>query len=65
MNETSAVQIVTFKGYFFSVEHLASGIYRSSRSQMFFKKGVLKNFAKFTEKHLCCSLFYPSGLQLY
>ena len=24
---------------------------------MFFKKGVLKNFAVFTEKHLCWSLF--------
>ena len=27
-------------------------IFRSSRSQMFFKVGVLKNFAIFTEKHL-------------
>ena len=31
--------------------------FRSSRSQMFFKIGVLKNFAIFTEKHLCWSLF--------
>ena len=31
--------------------------YRSSRSQMFFKIGVLKNFAMFTGKHLCWSLF--------
>ena len=30
---------------------------RSSRSQMFCKIGVCKNFAKFTEKHLCQSLF--------
>ena len=30
---------------------------RSSRLQMFFKIGVLKNFAIFTEKHLCWSLF--------
>ena len=29
----------------------------SSRSQMFFKIGVFKNFAIFTEKHLCRSLF--------
>ena len=28
-------------------------IHRSSLSQMFFKIGVLKNFAKFTRKHLC------------
>ena len=30
---------------------------RSSRSQMFFKIDVLKNFAKFLEKYLSCSLF--------
>ena len=29
---------------------------RSSRSQMLFKKGVLKNFTIFTGKHLCWSL---------
>ena len=29
----------------------------SSRSQIFFKTGVLKNFANFTGKHLCWSLF--------
>ena len=28
-----------------------------SRSQMFFKIGVLKNFENFTRKHLCWSLF--------
>ena len=28
----------------------------SSRSHMFFKIGILKNFANFTGKHLCCSL---------
>ena len=31
---------------------------RSSRSQMFFKIGVLKNFAILTGKHLCWSLLY-------
>ena len=31
--------------------------FRSSRSQTFFKIGVLKNFANFTGKHLCWSLF--------
>ena len=30
---------------------------RSSRSQMFFKVDVLKNFANFTGKHVYCSLF--------
>ena len=30
---------------------------RSSRSQMFFKMGVPKNFAIFTKKHMCWNLF--------
>ena len=41
---------------------------RSSRSKVFCKKGVLTNFAKFTGKHLCQSLFFnkvPGRLQLY
>ena len=32
-------------------------IHRSSRSQIFFKMGVLKNFSNFTGKHLCRNLF--------
>ena len=37
----------------------------SSRSQMFFKIGVLEIFANFTVKHLCWSLFYikPSSMR--
>ena len=38
--------------------HLQYLIFRSSRSQMFFKIGVLKNFANFTAKHLCWSTFF-------
>ena len=30
---------------------------RRSRLEVFCKKGVLKDFTKFTEKHLCQSLF--------
>ena len=30
---------------------------------MFYKKGVLKNFTKFTGKHLCLSLFFKSLLK--
>ena len=33
---------------------------RSNCSQMFFKIRVLKNFAIFTGKHLCWSLFFQS-----
>ena len=32
--------------------------FRSSRPEVFCEKGVLRNFAKFTGKHLCQSLFY-------
>ena len=38
-------------------------MYTSNRLQMFFKVAVLKNFAIFTGKHLCWSLFlikYPA-----
>ena len=31
---------------------------RYSRSQMFFEKGVLKNFAMFTGKQLCYGVSY-------
>ena len=32
--------------------------HRSSRPEVFCKKSVLRNFAKFTGKHLCQSLFF-------
>ena len=32
--------------------------YTSSLPEVFYKKGVLKNFAKFTEKHLYQNLFF-------
>ena len=35
-----------------------STMYRSSRPEVFCKKGVLRNFAKFTGKHLFQSLFF-------
>ena len=39
--------------------HLISvTLFRSSRPKVFCKKGVLRNFAKFTGKHLCQSLFF-------
>ena len=36
---------------------------RSSHQRYFVKNGVFKNFAKFTEKHLCWSLFFKKRLQ--
>ena len=38
--------------------HLKVWIWRSSRQEVFCKKGVLENFAKFTGKHLCQGLFF-------
>ena len=40
---------------------------RNSRPEVFCKKGVLRNFAKFTGKHLRQSRFFNkvAGLQLY
>ena len=32
--------------------------FRSSRPEVFCKKGVLRNFVKLTGKHLCQSLFF-------
>ena len=41
-------------------------IFRISRPELFFEKGVLKNFPKITGKHLCWSLDFNqvAGLQL-
>ena len=40
------------------LEELFSRSCRSSRPEVFCKKGALKNFGKFTGKHLCQSLFF-------
>ena len=39
------------------VSCISWSMFRSSRPEVFCKKGVLRNFAKFTGKHLCQSLF--------
>ena len=38
--------------------------FRSSSSEVFCKKGVLRNFAKLTGKHLCQSLFFNKVAEL-
>ena len=38
---------------------------RSSRSYMLYKIGALKNLAKFTEKHMCWSLFSNRPVPLW
>ena len=39
-------------------ENVPKTTFRSSRPEVFSKKGVLRNFTKFTGKHLCQSLFF-------
>ena len=34
------------------------GLHRSSRPELFCKKGILRNFPKFSGKHLCQGLFF-------
>ena len=38
-------------------QHFLKSLHVTSHTQMFFKIGVLRNIAIFTEKHLCWSLF--------
>ena len=46
---------ITLKGARDSYDQQTIIHHRSSRSHMFFKIGILKNFANFTGKHLCWS----------
>ena len=43
---------------------MGTTIPRSSHPELFCKKGVLRNFAKFTGKHLCQSLFFDKRVSL-
>ena len=47
-------EIICFK---VNLHGLYNLINRSSRPEEFCKKGVIRNFAKFTEKYMCQSLF--------
>ena len=42
----------------FEVELSSYSLIRSSHPEVFCKKGVLRNFAKFTGKYLCQSLLF-------
>ena len=44
-----------FSLYLYLCIYVCSYLHRSSRSLIFFKMGVLKNFANLTGKHLCWS----------
>ena len=49
-NDSSVAKILNI------AEYMQIDPFRSSRSQMFLKLGVLKNFINFTGKHFCWSL---------
>ena len=53
--------------YSFYPQFSCNAMSESSRPEVFCKKGVLRNFAKFTGKHLCQGLFFNkvAGLRLF
>ena len=53
-----ALNLRFFVFAFFWWRRTLAKIFRSSRRMCSVKKGVLRNFAKFTGKHLCQSLFF-------
>ena len=53
-DQTQYIEKVSFSKEFF--KHIVKH-FRSSRSEVFCEKGVLKNFTKFTVKHLCQNHF--------
>ena len=48
----------TFLDFVYRLSFLSTGMERSSGQEVFRKKSVLRNFAKFTGKHLCQNLFF-------
>ena len=48
-----------------TILRLVAFTFRSSLLEMFCKKGALKNFAKFTGKHLCQSLIFNKVVDLF
>ena len=46
------------KGWGHCINRWFIGVYRSSRLDVFCRKIVLRNFAKFTGKHLCQGVFF-------
>ena len=63
LNELTTIEAVT------STQAVHISTCRSSRPEVFYNIGFLKNFAKFTGKHLCQSLFFNKvagvSLELY
>ena len=55
---TSLVQLNLKEIFFYVFHHVELSNVRNSHRRCSVRKGVLRNFAKFTEKHLCQSLFF-------
>ena len=62
MRKTGMVNINIDPSQIYYPDHISwvldEGSYRSSCQEVYCKKGVLRNFAKFTGKRLCQSLFF-------
>ena len=58
----SEKEILEFRCYY--LQGWERGTFRSSHRRCSIKKGVLKNFAKFTRKHLCQRLFFDKVADL-
>ena len=62
VSESKQISMLQLISYFNEVNFFLIE-FRSSRPEMFCRKGVLRNFAKFTENHLCRSLFFNKDLR--
>ena len=62
VSESKQISMLQLISYFNEVNFFLIE-FRSSRPEMFCRKGVLKNFAKFTGNHLCRSLFFNKDLR--
>ena len=54
----SIMIIVSIKQHLTNISSSIHEKVRNCRPEVFYKKGVLRNFTKFTGKHLCQSLFF-------
>ena len=54
----SIMIIISIKQHLTNISSSIHEKVRNSRPEVFYKKGVLRNFTKFTGKHLCQSLFF-------
>ena len=61
LKRDSSISIFSF---FYMIPPVVASV-RSSHPEMYWKRGILKNLAKFTGKKLCWSLFFNKGAGLF